>query len=219
MPENIVLNMDCMEYMKDIPEKHFELAIIDPEFGIKSPKHDKARYNKYILKKWNDKKSDKNYFKELFRISKNQIIWGGNYYTEILKSTKSWLIWNKLISGNPNGFSKFEMAWTSLNIPTEIININIQSIRNKIHDCQKPIALYRWLLENYAKKGDKIFDSHVGSGSSRIACYELGFDFIGTELDKDYWQAQEERFKLEKAKIDNEFYLPETQNNLFAGIK
>ena len=213
---NVVYNMDCLEYMKTIPDKYFELSICDPEYGI-SINHNMGRRagdkkSSYKKVEWDSKIPDEIYFTELERISKKRIVWGGNYFTEFLLPVNSWILWHKMNDGV--SFSMVEMAWTDLDINTKLFTLfNKQDKR--IHPTQKPIMLYKWLLTNYAKPNDKIFDSHVGSGSSRIACYELGFDFIGCELDKDYWQAQEKRFELEKHKIDNKFYLPPDNNGLF----
>jgi site-specific DNA-methyltransferase (adenine-specific) len=226
MPLNRVFNIDCNLYMKDIPDKYYELAIVDPPYGIgdfteqSAKKRGKTKpiYNVY----WNNEIPDENYFSELKRVSKNQIIWGANYYNSFSKLGGA-VIWDK---GNINPvYSKCEIASLSFQKRVDYINIDWQSgfIRKiyedkTIHPCQKPVALYKWLLQHYAKPNDKIFDSHVGSGSSRIACYELGFDFEGTELDLDYFNAQEERFKLEKARIDGKFYLPCSEKNLFTEI-
>jgi len=202
-----------MEYMQTLPDKYFDLSIIDTPYGLERFKHGGSVINKYGNEHgiWNNVKPDKKYFDELFRISKNQIIWGANNFE--LPTSEYFIIWDKQNSFDLS-FAMCEMAWTNIKKPAKIFYYNSMQL-DRIHPTQKPVALYRWLLQNYAKPNDKIFDSHVGSGSSRIACYELGFDFIGTELDADYWQAQEERFKLEKAKIDNKFYLPENESNLF----
>ena len=227
---NRVYNCDCMDFMKDIPDNYYELGIVDPPYGIgedgkKNHSRGKlAKPTKYKIKKWDSKIPEKIYFDELFRISKNQIIWGGNYFIDFLKNTSCFIVWDKLNTGD---FSDCEIAWTSFNKAirkfTFMWNGMLQGdMKNKeirIHPTQKPVALYKWLLQNYAKEGDKIFDSHVGSGSSRIACYELGFNFEGCELDKDYWKDQEKRFKKEKARIDGRFYLSEENNLLFKDIK
>jgi site-specific DNA-methyltransferase (adenine-specific) len=210
--------------MKTVENNYFELAIVDPPYGISMDKdhynHDgKWGFNQYHKTDWDNKIPNKIYFDELFRISKNQIVWGGNYFVKYLYSSMGWIVWDK--QQHNFSFSDGELAWTSFNKKLKIFVWNRSMTRVKegirIHPTQKSIALYKWLLKNYAKQGDKIFDSHVGSGSSRIACYELGYDFIGCEIDKDYWKAQEERFKLEKAKIDNEFYIP--NNELFKDCK
>ena len=197
-----------MAYMMECPDNMFDLAIVDPPYGIgnffretdsgsykKGTKKSNVIYNKKI--DWNNKTPDKKYFIGLYRMSKNQIIWGANYYNCFSKKGGA-LIWYKN-PGLVSQLSQCEIA--SLSWKKQIDYFYLQKKRGfltkekYIHPCEKPVDLYKWLLQNYAKPGWTIFDSHVGSGSSRIACYDLGFDFIGCELDKDYWQAQEERFQ------------------------
>ena len=200
---NVVHLMDCMEGMNQFPDKYFELAIVDPPYGINagtmtmgSGNH---KFNKY--KVWDNQIPDKAYFDELFRISKNQIIWGGNYFTEYLKPSNDWVIWDKM---NPNlSFSEAELAWCSIKRNTRIVKHYSAMVEDngKIHPTQKAVKLYKWLLRNYANPGDKILDTHVGSGSSRIACYDGGFDFTGYEIDADYHAAQEKRFQQHIAQL------------------
>jgi site-specific DNA-methyltransferase (adenine-specific) len=208
-------NIDCMEYMSGIDDNYFELAIVDP------PYRDENKPTKW-MKDISDmdsfgKKPTKEYFQELFRISKNQIIWGANNFN---LEYQGFVVWDKNIRGSKN-YSWCEIASLSNDLSTTsiICKIPISEKGLKIHPTQKPVALYKWLLQNYAKKGDKIFDSHLGSGSSRIAAYELGFDFYATELDKDYFNDQELRFKEWKMKFENKFYIPDDENNLFKGVK
>ena len=190
-------NCDNMEYMAKIPDKFFQLACVDPPYGI--------NVNVSIGRRKGDKKStyhkfagaDKSiptseYFKELFRISQNQIIWGGNYFTKFLNPSPCWVLWDKGFSEDVT-FAQFEMAWTSFNSTTKKFDFNAASNLNRIHPTQKPIALYKWLLSKYAKKGDKIFDSHLGSMSSVIAAYEMGFEIHGCELDTEYFEAGKNR--------------------------
>ena len=198
-------NQDCMIAMKEFPDKYFELAIVDPPYGIdlanmnmgigKSKKASKAHNRKWIAKDWDKKAPTKKYFAELRRVSINQIIWGGNYFE--LPPCKNYTIWDKKI---PSGlsFADCEMAWTSFDTVTRQVEINrgVLINQNTFHPTEKPFKLYRWLLSKYAKQGDKILDTHLGSGSSRIAAHQLGFEFYGYELDKDYFEAQEKRFKL-----------------------
>jgi len=193
-----VYNIDCMEYMKNIPDKYFDLAIVDPPYGIginnnigrrKGDKH--SPYKKVI---WDNSSPDQNYFDELFRVSKNQIIWGGNYFQ--LPPTKCFIVWRKPQISEGVSFSMLEYAWTSFN-KTSKEWIGLSNEKDRIHPTQKPIALYAWLLNRYAKQGDKILDTHLGSGSSRIAAYKLGFDFVGCELDKEYFDAMCKRFNNE----------------------
>lgn len=227
--KNEVLNMDCMKFMKDIPDNYYELAIVDPVYldgfsvGTWTNKG-LAKQKDYIKKaKSLETKTTKEYFEELFRISNNQIIWGGNYFA--LPISRGWIVWNK-VNGVDNYFSDCELAWTSFDRILKLFTFKWQGMlqgdmKNKeirIHLTQKPVVLYKWLLNNYAKEGDKIFDSHVGSGSSRIAAYELGFHFEGCELDKDYYEDQELRFFEFKKKFHNEFYIPDSENLLFKGL-
>ena len=190
--ENVVHLIACMEYMKDIPDKHFDLAIVDPPYGI----GDFSQSDSTEKVIWNNNIPDGEYFIELIRISKKRIIWGANYYN-CFENGNGAVIWYKNI-GHPS-MSHCEIASVSGQKKVDYIHINwsggIRKQQNDFcHPCQKPVALYKWLLTNYAKPGQTIFDSHVGSGSSRIACHDMGFDFIGCELDPDYWQAQEDRY-------------------------
>ena len=211
--------MDCMQYMKTIPDKWFDLAIVDPPYGIGQPKQgnlkgykgrdsleirlqkNRISYGRGKLinrsiqamnSDWDFFTPEKEYFDELFRISINQIIWGGNYFA--LQPNRCFICWDKVQPWE--NFSSCEYAWTSFDFPSSLFRYDNRT-GLKIHPTQKPIKLYGWLLEKYAKKGDRIFDSHLGSGSSRIAAYKLGFDFYATEIDKYYFEAQEERFRKE----------------------
>lgn len=185
-------NCDCMELLKQTPDKHFDLAIVDPPYGIDiNPnmgikKGQKKRHEKI---NWDNEIPPQEYFDELFRISKNQIIWGGNYFP--LPPTKHFIFWDKM---NPEGlsFSDGEMAWTSFNKAIRKWSRR-NAIDGKIHPTQKPIQLYKWLLTNYAKQGDKILDTHFGSLSIGIACHDMGFELTACELDKDYYEAGKKR--------------------------
>ena len=199
-----VYNMDCVAGMREYPDKYFDLAIVDPPYGIgisgqKEKKQGKKSDRKYHEEKnWDLSIPEKEYFLELFRVSKNQIIWGANYFVEhLFQGKKGWIVWDKAQHGLT--MSDCELAFSSFDFPTRIFKQNrvILLQEGTIHPTQKPIKLYEWLLMNYAKEGDKILDTHLGSGSSRIAAYRNGFDFIGFELDKDYYEAQEKRFKTE----------------------
>jgi site-specific DNA-methyltransferase (adenine-specific) len=194
--ESIVYNMDCMELMAQYPDKHFDLAVVDPPYGINV----KTRiFNDN--KNWDTKIPSKKYFIELKRVSKNQIIWGANYFLNYLGATNCYLIWDKKMT-DKHLMSMSEFAWTSFNSKNLIFReppvgergfYNIDGKR--IHPTQKSIKLYQWILKNYAKEGDLILDTHLGSGSSRIAAYKGKFDFVGCEIDKEYFEAQEKRFK------------------------
>ena len=206
---NIVYNMDCMEGMSKYFDKHFDLAIVDPPYGLdianmnmgigKSKKASKIQNRKWKPKSWDTKIPDSVYFDELKRVSKNQIIWGGNYFN--LPSCKNYIIWDKKI---PKGlsFADCEMAWTSfINAPKIFRYSAYLDKQIKQHPTQKPVALYKWILDKYAKQGDKILDTHLGSGSSRIAAHDYKFDFTGFELDKEYFDAQEKRFNNHKQQL------------------
>lgn len=196
-----VYNMDCMEYMKSIPDKFFDLSVVDPPYGLdkKSTQGSGKLKNKCLnrgnINKW-DIRPSKSYFKELFRVSKNQIIWGGNYFP--LPPTRCFICWDKQQVWE--NFSQCEFAWTSFDKPAKHVTIpnrGGQADRNKFHPTQKPVELYAYLLRVFARPGNRILDTHLGSGSSRIAAYKMGFDFYATEIDKDYFLAQEKRFKEE----------------------
>lgn len=194
-----VYNMDCMEYMKQFPDKQFELAIVDPPYGLpERSKTGKGKLANRSIQGMYDKGWDiapnPSYFIELFRVSKNQIIWGGNYFT--LPPTRGFIVWDKKQPW-PN-FAACEFAWNSIDGVSKIFEFDNRT-GDKIHPTQKPIDLYKWLLHTYAQKGDKILDTHLGSGSSRIAADQMGFDFYATELDKDYFEAQEKRFRQYKS--------------------
>jgi len=201
-----VTNEDCMEGMARYPDKYFDLAIVDPPYGIGFD--NKIRDKK--VKKWDNEIPNNEYFIELKRISKNQIIWGGNYFPYLwINGCKSFIFWDK--DPSVNTYSDGELAWSSFNLPAKRFYWAWNGLangikgRNKdektIHPTQKPVALYKWLLHNYAKQGDKILDTHLGSGSSRIAAYEMGFDFTAFELDKEYFDAQEKRYKAHIAQL------------------
>lgn len=197
-------NIDCMEYMKDIPDKYFELAIVDIPYGLGDKLTQGGTWaNKY--KKgdaaW-DKLPSEKYFVELFRTSKNQIIWGGNYAN--LPSCRCFIIWDKIALMDT--MADCEFAWTSFDKNAKIFRHPRNTSIKRIHITQKPVALYKWLLKNYAKQGDKIFDSHLGSQSSRIAAWDMGFDFWGCELDTDYFNEGNARF--EKHKLQLKIELP-----------
>ena len=199
-PKIELLNMDCLLYMKQCEDKQFDLAIVDPPYGIDAGNMQMGNNAK---KKWTKKDWDKNtptkeYFDELFRVSKNQIVWGGNYFD--LPPSKCWVVWDK--NNGESDFADGEMAWTSFNKPMRIKKIhwcgsasNWEDTKGKIHPTQKPRDLYRWLLMNYAESGNKIIDTHLGSGSIALACNELGYDLVGIEIDNEYLQKASKRLK------------------------
>ena len=193
-----ITNEDNMALMSRYPDKYFDLAIVDPPYGIGAENHAGKKENgwkQWDKKNWDNQIPNKKYFNALFRVSKNQIVWGGNYMTEYLPASMGWIIWDK--GQRDFSLADGEMAWTSFNKAMRIWEYaRAKTISdNKIHPTQKPSGLYKWLLDKYAKDGDKILDTHLGSGSSRIAAYDYGFDFVGFELDKEYFEAQEKRFK------------------------
>lgn len=196
MPISEVYNMDCMEYMKGIPDKFFDLAVVDPPYGIGVTKMNMGGRNTIkpdLNKNWDSAIPSKEYFNELFRISIRQIIWGGNYFD--LPASRYFAIWDKGETMYGRDFAECEYAWVSSG-GTRIFKKQPNQL-DRIHPTQKPISLYAWIFKNYAKAGCKILDTHLGSGSSRIAAYKMGFDFYATEIDKDYFEAQEERFRYE----------------------
>ena len=200
-----VFNTDCLEAMKGYPDNYFELAIVDPPYGIGFSTYErgssgikvKERYTKNGDKNWDNEIPSIEYFKQLQRVSVNQIIWGGNYFPELWQGgCKGFIFWYK--HQPVNNFAKGELAWTSFNKPAQCFDYmyygNLNRDLVQLHPTQKPIKLYRWLLQNYAKTNDKILDTHLGSGSSRIAADMEGFDFTGYELDTDYFNASCKRF-------------------------
>ena len=196
-------NEDCMVGMARYPDKHFDLAIIDPPYRNQSenqPTKDMRRNGK--IEVFGDK-PDKTYFDELFRVSKNQIIWGANNFT--LPNYKGFVIWKKLTISEAFTMSMAELAYISEGLGTvsKIFECAPQGTASdpRIHPTQKPVALYKWLLTNYAKEGDLILDTHVGSASSLIACHELGFDAVGFEIDPDYYKASKERLEVVQKQV------------------
>jgi len=195
MTEINFYNVDCIEFMKSKPDGYYDLAIVDPPYGIGNKLVDgggtrKAKFdNNRDSVKWDEVPTD-DYFKELFRVSENQIIWGSNYFN--LPPTRCNIIWDKMqiFTG-----SDFELAWTSFEKASKAFRMSrVEAYsKGKIHPTQKPVKLYEWLLMNYAKEGDKILDTHLGSGSIALACHNLGFELTACELDKDYFDASIKR--------------------------
>lgn len=206
-PSSIIYLMDCIEGMKHYPDNYFDLAVVDPPYGInmdggKIGGDNLSKAKDYTKKDWDNKAPDKNYFEELKRVSKNQIIFGANHFIENIPNANSscWIIWDK---DNTCNFSDGELAWTSFDTAVRKIKwrwngMLQQDMKNKekrIHPTQKPVALYDWIFKNYANEGDKILDTHLGSGSSRIAANKARLDFTGFEIDEEYFRDSEKRFK------------------------
>lgn len=219
-------NRDCMEAMREFPDKYFDLAIVDPVYGGVSQggymnnNHGqligtgKARSKGYHAALWNQPKTGPEYFKELFRVSKNQVVWGGNYFADNLYPSQCWIVWDK---EHPEtiSFADCELAWTSFDSAARIFRFKWNGMlqgdmRNKeerSHPAQKPVALYKWLLDKFAHPGDKILDTHVGSGSSLIACCDRNFDVWGYEIDPIYYANASVRLRDEMAQIRMPFEL------------
>lgn len=226
-------NMDCMEGMKEFPDKYFDLAIVDPPYGGGGKEYDAQtqRFCGWFTRYFDEKEQNKikaerrggtwaskygnnictwdfapteEYFKELFRISKNQIIWGGNYFT--LPATRCFIVWRKSQISEQFTMSMCEYAWTSFNSNAKVFeHPSFGGKGERFHPTQKPVALYRWILANYAKQGDKLLDTHVGSASSLIAFEERGFDYVGFEIDADYYQKAQKRLEENRAQISMDF--------------
>jgi len=206
--KNEIMLGDCMDLLKELSDKSIDLAIVDPPYGIGMDKtHFKTKSSKskptdYNAKDWDSAVPNKEYFAELMRVSKNQIIWGGNYFVENLTNSSCWVVWDK--DNGDSIHADCELAWTSFKTGVRKIKwlwhgMRQQNMKNKeqrIHPTQKPVALYRWLLQNYAKPNDKIIDTHSGSGSLACACHLEGFDFLAIEKDEDYYKASVERLEI-----------------------
>ena len=214
-----LLNIDCMEYMATCKDNQFDLAIVDPPYGIGASADSrvggsytvnmggvkrKVAAKSYTPKDWDFKKPTIEYWQELKRVSKNQIVWGGNYFVENLTDSSCWVVWNKRNGENNN--ADCELAWTSFKTAVRMfdwkwngmLQQNMKDKEDRIHPTQKPVQLYKWLLRNYATPDMKIIDTHLGSGSSAIAAYDFGCDFVGCEIDKEYYESAKHRFETYK---------------------
>ena len=219
-PEIELLNMDCLLYMKQCEDNHFDWAIVDPPYGIGFDGHHtitkeghkgfSAKKELHAKKDWDSQRPSAEYFTELQRISKNQIVWGGNYFADLLPPKKGWIFWDKKITNANNmNFSDGELAWTSSDgilrrFTYDWIGfgyLNNPQKEKKIHPTQKPVQLYEWLLDTYVKKGSKIIDTHLGSGSIAEACWNRKFDLIGIEIDKDYYTKASKRLEAHKKQL------------------
>lgn len=193
-----LLNMDCMDYMRDLPDNAFDLAIVDPPYGMGMSGGNVGYkgFNNLERKSWDDCIPDDDYFDELRRVSKNQVVWGGNYFKRLWPS-RCYLVWDKGAGFKGRTYAESELAWTSFDANAKTFSYDPLArgdYRGKVHPTQKPVKLYDWLLSNYAKPGDRILDTHLGSGSSAIAAHYAGHDFVGVELDRDYYEAACRRF-------------------------
>jgi site-specific DNA-methyltransferase (adenine-specific) len=202
-----ITNEDNMQLMARYPDKYFDLAIVDPPYGIGANKMTLGNGKKKIYRgvnDWDKTIPKESYFSELFRVSKNQVIWGGNYMTEFLPPTSAWLFWDKMTG--LNDFADGELAWTSYKgalrkITKQWLGSNAKDGLERIHPTQKPIYLYSYILNKYTKPNDKILDTHLGSGSIAIACHDYGFELTACELDKDYYDAAVKRIKNHVSQI------------------
>jgi len=210
-----LLNVDCLPFMKQCEDKQFDLAIVDPPYGIGVNKgghslagngdfkggNFKVKATKYKGGEWDNERPTKEYFDELLRISKNQIVWGGNYFADLLPASSCWVVWDK-----DNGTSyqaDCELAWTSFDTAVRkykwrwwgLLQGDMKNKQKRIHPTEKPIQLYKWLLDTYAEKGSKIIDTHLGSGSIAIACDDMGFDLTGIEICKEYFDKANKRLE------------------------
>lgn len=212
-------NMDCMDLMRQYPDNHFDLAIVDPEYGInigkmsftnptKNGSTAACERNDYRgISNWDSMPPDSTYFKELFRVSKNQIIWGWNYFVPHLTSCKCYIVWDKKTEDKySNDFADCETAWTSFDRPAMVyrylwsgmMQSDMKNKEKRIHPTQKPVNLYLRTLNDFAKQGDKILDTHLGSGSIALACYELGFDLVASEINPNIYDLATNRFNAQK---------------------
>lgn len=221
---NEAFNRDCVEAMKEFPDGFFDLAVVDPPYGIgvqtmnytksgakRAERNSAAKRRDYRRTDEWDIKPGPEYFAELFRVSKKAIIWGGNYFSDMLPPSKGFLVWDKRCGDYTNDFADCELAWISPGLGVArvfryvwngMLQGDMSNKEERFHPTQKPVALYRWIFKNYAKPGYKILDTHLGSGSSRIAAYDAGLDFWGYEIDKEYFTKQEARFQAHTAQIN-----------------
>lgn len=216
MPNIELQNIDCMELMAQYPDEYFDLAIVDPPYGIGWDRENLSMVNSasakwrnpkgsgYEKKNWDKSIPNKAYFDELFRVSKNQIIFGGNYFSQYLPPSPCWIFWDK--DNGDFSLADGELAWGSFDKALRKVKYTWHGFRKcekgkRMHPTQKPIKLYEWILRNYAKEGDKILDTHGGSFNSAKAAYNLGFDFVGCEIDKDYYDKAMDSFKIHSSQL------------------
>lgn len=208
MAKSNTFNTDCMEFMRNIPDKYYDLAVVDPPYGLDNFKKNHSRSKiwtstDYEKKDWDASVPDKSYFDELLRVSKNQVIFGANHFiSKIPYDSSCWIVWDKM--NGSNDFADCELAWTSFKKAVRIFRFRWSGFlqgytgafhEKRIHPCQKPIALYRFIFDKFSQAGWSVIDTHLGSGSSRIAAYLCGLDFTGIEKDEDYFKDEESRFE------------------------
>lgn len=231
--ESVVFNCDCIEYMRTVPDKYFDLCVADPPYGINADIKQQKRGGKkagnakcasktYAKTNWDNQAPSAELFNEILRVSKNAIIWGANHFISKLPHDSScWIVWGK--DNGDNSYADCELAWTNFKSAVRkfkykwhgMLQEDMKHKEVRIHPTQKPIALYGWILDKYAMGGGKIFDPFLGSGSSRIAAYKKGYDFYGCELDKGYYEAQELRFQKECLGVTKVNGVVIQQNSLF----
>ena len=198
---------DCLEAMRAMPDNSYELAIVDPPYGIGAGSKkfingtSKTVKDYYKDNDWDKERPSQEYFDELKRMSKNQIVWGGNYFADLLGAFRCFIFWDKTIHGN--SYADGELAWTSFDGVARYYRKNIAQVTSegRIHPTQKPIRLYEWLLDNYAKEGDRILDTHLGSGSIAIACHNRGYSLDAYEIDEEYYNAATERLRVHQSQL------------------
>jgi len=202
-----ITNEDNMELMARYEDNYFDLAIVDPPYGLGKRIHSGGSSSSFIkgqakkIEKWDDAIPSKEYFKELLRVSKNQIVWGGNYFAEHLGNFRCFVYWDKTIHGN--SYSDGELAWTSFDRPSRYFRQNIATITSegRIHPTQKSIKIYEFIIDEFCNEGQKILDTHLGSGSIALACHNLGYSLTACELDKDYYDAAMKRLKQHQQQL------------------
>ena len=197
-------NEDCLEAMKEMKDNQFDLAIVDPPYGINinnnMGRRKGQKHSGYKKVDWDNQTPSQKYFDELKRVSVNQIIWGANYMIDKIQTpSPCWVMWDKRFSEDVS-FAQYELAWTSFTSSAKKFDKNPNQT-NRIHPTQKPVKLYEWLLDNYAKEGDKILDTHLGSGSIALACHNRGFDLTAFEIDKEYFDAAKKRLKTHQQQL------------------
>jgi site-specific DNA-methyltransferase (adenine-specific) len=213
-PNIELLNMDCLLYMKQCDDKQFDLAIIDPPYGIDDKISTKSSLNKgnkfaqlYNEKRWDKFRPENEYWNELLRVSKNQIVCGGNYFAEKLPVSRGWIVWDK--QGDKMSSVNNELIWTSYDVSIKTFTrchgldkgFMAKGTDKVFHPTQKPRKLYEWILHNYAKEGNKILDTHLGSGSIALACHNMKYDLVGIEIDKDYYTKASKRLEAHKKQL------------------